>query len=245
MTEISHAFYGAAQSPLHKNDESENTSGLGKYYPTPDGVKGWSWGAFTFSWLWAINNKTWIGLLAGIPIVGIVVRIALGMNGREWAWQNRRWGSLEEFTKAQKRWSIWGVGMWLIFASALTVSIVVSQISENQIKAQSLTALKFANEVAEKVGNYVQKNRSLPRNIQEAGVEQELPIDVQHVAINQKNGFLSITTNISKIKGQAFFLAPSFESNGQIVWRCLHGDIPKNYLPPECRFDSADNFHIP
>ena len=45
----------------------ENTSGKGKGHPIPDGVKGWSWGAFLLNWIWAIGNSTWIGLLCLIP----------------------------------------------------------------------------------------------------------------------------------------------------------------------------------
>lgn len=28
----------------------------------PDEVKGWNWGAFTFSWIWGIGNKTYLPL---------------------------------------------------------------------------------------------------------------------------------------------------------------------------------------
>ena len=33
----------------------------------PDGVRGWSWGAFLLNWIWAIGNRTWIGLLVIAP----------------------------------------------------------------------------------------------------------------------------------------------------------------------------------
>ena len=35
----------------------------------PQGVKGWSWGAFLLTPFWAIGNRTWIGVLAFIPYV--------------------------------------------------------------------------------------------------------------------------------------------------------------------------------
>ena len=40
----------------------------------PDGVKGWSWGAFLLNWIWAIGNRTWIGLLVIAPsiIIGFI-----------------------------------------------------------------------------------------------------------------------------------------------------------------------------
>jgi hypothetical protein len=87
----------------------ENNSGGGKGIAVPEGVKGWSWGAFLLNWIWAIGNKTWIGLLAFLPYVGLVVAIILGIKGREWAWKNKRWDSIEHFNKVQKRWSFWGV----------------------------------------------------------------------------------------------------------------------------------------
>ena len=77
----------------------------------PDGVKGWSWGAFFLSGFWAIGNRTWIGLLAFVPYLGWLVAIWLGIKGREMAWKNKRWDSLEHFNRVQKRWSQWGVGI--------------------------------------------------------------------------------------------------------------------------------------
>jgi ribosomal protein L37E len=76
--------------------------------PIPNGVKGWSWGAFALSWIWAIGNNTWIGLLALIPYVGIVMPIILGIKGREWAWKNNQWESVEHFNRVQAKWSFWG-----------------------------------------------------------------------------------------------------------------------------------------
>jgi hypothetical protein len=35
--------------------------------------------------------------------------IVLGMRGNEWAWQNKRWESVEQFQLEQKIWSKWGI----------------------------------------------------------------------------------------------------------------------------------------
>jgi hypothetical protein len=87
---------------------AENNSGGGKSIELPSGVKGWSWGAFLWNWLWSIFNKTWIGLLAILPYVGFIVAIYLGVKGRELAWRNKRWESLEHFNRVQRNWSKWG-----------------------------------------------------------------------------------------------------------------------------------------
>lgn len=87
----------------------------------PDGVKGWSWGAFFLNWIWAIGNHSWIGLLALVPYVGWLMVFWLGFKGREMAWKNKQWDSLEHFNRVQRKWSQWGVGIMLI---ALIVGIL-------------------------------------------------------------------------------------------------------------------------
>lgn len=77
----------------------------------PDGVKGWSWGAFLLNWIWAIGNRTWIGLLTLVPLAGIIMAFILGFKGREWAWRNKNWESVEHFNQVQKKWSFWGIAL--------------------------------------------------------------------------------------------------------------------------------------
>lgn len=116
----------------------------------PDGIKGWSWGAFLLNWIWAIGNKTWIGLLAIIPYVGFIMAIVLGFKGREWAWKNKEWESIEHFNSVQKKWSFWGV---IIVVIAMVIGILAAiaipaykdyserakQVAENQTNTESMT----------------------------------------------------------------------------------------------------------
>ena len=99
-----------------------NTSGMGKGHEIPEGVKGWSWGAFMFNWIWAIGNRTWIGLLAFLPYIGIIMIFTLGFKGREWAWRNKRWQSVEHFQRVQRKWSLWS----LIFVGIGVLGIVAA-----------------------------------------------------------------------------------------------------------------------
>jgi len=100
----------------------------------PEGIKGWSWGAFWLSWIWAIFNKTWIGLLALIPLVNLVMMVILGLKGREWAWRNNAWPSVEHFNHVQKKWSLAG---WIIMAVSLILGIAIGVI-EDRMKHSSI-----------------------------------------------------------------------------------------------------------
>jgi len=103
----------------------------------PDGIKGWSWGAFFLNWIWAIGNRTWIGLLAFIPYVGLIMAIVLGFKGREWAWKNKEWESVEHFNRVQKKWSYWGVGIFgFVFIGGIFAAIAIPAYQDYVERAQ-------------------------------------------------------------------------------------------------------------
>ena len=120
---------GAVQhtAALHAND-------------IPDGVKGWSWGAFFLNWIWAIGNKTWIGLIALIPYVGFIMALVLGFKGREWAWKNQQWDSVEHFNRVQKKWSFWAVTIFLVAVVLGLAGGIAAAVYENYTERQSTAA---------------------------------------------------------------------------------------------------------
>ena len=111
--------YAKPESNVVRNT---NTSGQGKGVDLPEGIKGWSWGAFMWNWIWAIGNKTWIGLLCLIPYVGFVMAFVLGFKGRQWAWQNKKWDSVEHFQRVQRKWSLWS----LVLVAIILLSIIAA-----------------------------------------------------------------------------------------------------------------------
>ncbi|WP_426360508.1 hypothetical protein ACPUVO_09950 [Pseudocolwellia sp. HL-MZ19] len=115
--------YSAPKSDL--TIEANNTSGMGKDHALPEGIKGWSWGAFLLNWIWALGNSTWIGLLAFFPFIGIVMIFVLGFKGREWAWRNKKWKSVEHFQSVQRKWSIWGLIVLIIPVIGIVAAIAL------------------------------------------------------------------------------------------------------------------------
>lgn len=85
--------------------------------------KKFNWGAFLLCWIWGLNHKKPILVLAlvggFIPIVGIFVQLGLGiwagMNGNQWAWDSGRFTSVDDMEACEVIWAKWGVGM-LIFS---------------------------------------------------------------------------------------------------------------------------------
>ncbi|OGS72799.1 MAG: hypothetical protein A2063_08015 [Gallionellales bacterium GWA2_60_142] len=101
----------------------ENTSGQGKGAILPEEAKGLAWGAFLMTWIWGIFNRTWLSLLTFVPFVGLVVWVMLLFKGREWAWQNKQWDSVEHFNRVQRQWAKAGV---ILLCIPLVLGIVAA-----------------------------------------------------------------------------------------------------------------------
>jgi len=106
--------------------------------PLPPEAAGWCWGGFFLSWIWAIGNSTWIGLLALVPVVNFIMMFVLGAKGREWAWKNKQWQSVEHFNSVQKKWSITG---GILFVIGVVVAVAIPQFNAYRIKDFNKTAL--------------------------------------------------------------------------------------------------------
>jgi len=104
----------------------ENTSGKGSLAIIPQEIRGWNWGAFFWGWLWGVSNKVWISLLTIIPFIGFIMLIVLGIKGNEWAWQKRRWDSIEHFKRTQSAWAWWGLGILVVYLGMLVGVIIFS-----------------------------------------------------------------------------------------------------------------------
>ncbi len=103
----------------------ENSSGQGKSAVIPDEIRKWNWGALFLNLIWGLGNRTYIALLCLIPIVGVVMAFVLGAKGNKWAWQNKRWKSIEHFKRVQKIWSWVGLAVFLFLLFGIIPNIVI------------------------------------------------------------------------------------------------------------------------
>jgi hypothetical protein len=130
--------YVAASKPEPTAAPTVNTSGQGYAAVLPNELKGWNWGAFFLQWIWGIGNSVWIALISLIPlgIVQLVMAFVLGAKGNEWAWQHKKWDSIEHFKKTQRTWKRWGIGLFIagvvigIIYAIIAVVIVLTGIGQ-------------------------------------------------------------------------------------------------------------------
>lgn len=110
-----------------KRKDIINNSGQGDVPVVKVVTDKFNWGAFFFNWIWGICYKKWIMLLVivayMIPFVGALIGLGLqiwfGINGNKWAWQSKRYRSIQEFHEIHKKWAIAGVILMIINLATL------------------------------------------------------------------------------------------------------------------------------
>jgi len=116
----------AAPAPILGDYRAGNDSGTGAGAQLPAELRGVNFGAFMIPFWWSIFNKSYIGLLCLIPYVGGVMSFVLLFKGNEWAWQNRRFDSVEHFRAVQRAWNMWGiVALALSFGFGVLYAILI------------------------------------------------------------------------------------------------------------------------
>jgi len=127
-------------APIPSSENKINQSNTNSNQPEiPHEVYAWDTGAFLGSWLWALSNRVWIGVLALIPGLWLIVSIVLGIKGGLWAWQKKPFTSLEEFKKSRVQWTKFGFILFIISLAVTIFSflVVYSAYKNQQIQSQN------------------------------------------------------------------------------------------------------------
>jgi hypothetical protein len=161
----------------------ENNSGQLGAEP-PAAVRKLNWGAFLLTWIWGAFNNVWISLLVFVPLVNIVMPFILLFEGNKWAWQYKRWESVESFHRAQRNWAIGGlVTMGVGGAGLVTgiVALVFGLMAAMQQMEPYQLAIKSAAEnqqVREALGEPIKPGFFIAGNFEENGPSGSVDISV-------------------------------------------------------------------
>lgn len=178
---------------------SENTSGQGELAIIPDEIKRWNMGAFWFSWIWGIFNRSYVALLALIPILNFIVPFYLGAKGNELAWRNIKWVSVDEL-KAEQR--LWSIGAWIIII-LLVFGIGIRFI--NLSRSEDITA-NITSQVLNKISENEEVNKMIGKDytilfepaLQTVTTSQgELPMG-HTIFIEGSSGIVFVYTSLDK-----------------------------------------------
>ncbi len=93
-----------------------------------DELDKWNWGAFFWTWIWALGHRLWGQALIGFVVsifVPIAPNIYFALKGNRLAWQTGIYGAREELRARERRWA-WAAA---IFYGAIAVIIVLAVVA--------------------------------------------------------------------------------------------------------------------
>lgn len=110
------------------NEDKENLSGQGPFSIIPYQVEygRWNWGGFFLGWVWAWGNSLPWHLILLSLLIPYVMHFVLGAKGNKWAWQYKRWESIEHFWRVQRKWKIWGIIYFSFILFFIILGAIVS-----------------------------------------------------------------------------------------------------------------------
>lgn len=128
-----------------------NNSGQGPNTPVISLVSNrFNWGAFGLSWIWGLFNKTFITLICipciFIPFGGLItlgLSIWFGIQGNKWAWQNKKWKSIEQFHNHQRKWAIASVVVFLL-TFLITIALKIPSATSEMSAAHNRVSMRIA-----------------------------------------------------------------------------------------------------
>ena len=85
----------------------------------------WNWGAFGLYPIWGFFNGCWWAFFVWLFLgwFFLIPNIVFGINGTKWAWENRSWSSVDDFTHTQ---SVWGtVAIVLICLGVISMVLLM------------------------------------------------------------------------------------------------------------------------
>jgi len=144
----------------------DERSGNGSSPDFPEELKRWNWGAAFFSWIWGIANGVWISFFVFIPVINWFWWIVLGVKGNRWAWENKKWESVAEFKRIQKKWNIWAIA---VIASTIglgllsTLSIVA--LDNTRLRARDAGRVSDIQEIQTALEMYYNDAGSYPATL--------------------------------------------------------------------------------
>lgn len=145
----------AAAIPMQQSPTGQYGSSVESNYPRPgfansqpnsDDLKKFNWGAFFLTWIWGLNHKYPLALIAlALGIIGMAVRdpsmaaisillsiaqlgfaIWLGIKGNSIAWNSGRFATVDEMHKCQVIWVKWGIGVAIVGCLFCVGAVVVA-----------------------------------------------------------------------------------------------------------------------
>ena len=130
------------------------------------------------------------------------------------------------------------VALFLIVPVAgILAAVAIPAYQDYTVRARMAGALTAAGGARTAVNEYIRTNDRVPRSLRDAGYAEAPGSGVRRIALDPKDGKLTVEFDFKPVDGKAISLVPGRNQAGEVVWSCSPGTVPRKYLPASCRGD--------
>ncbi|MBI3045306.1 MAG: RDD family protein [Betaproteobacteria bacterium] len=137
------------------------------------------------------------------------------------------------------RMPVWAIALIvlaaIVFPVGILAAIAIPAYHDYTVRARVAGALQVGNQATRAVEDFYLRNKTLPRDIREAGMKDPVFRDVRRVSVDSRTGAVEVVLAAAPLEGKSIVLTPQRENNNRITWICSSSDIRGKYLPARCR----------
>ena len=122
-----------------------------------------------------------------------------------------------------------------VFPLALVAAVAIPAYSDFTLRARVATAVVAGEAATRKVGDFYLRNKTLPRDLKEAGVTDPVSRGVRSMSVNPQDGSVRVVLAAPSLDGKSILFVARRKGDTRMVWPCRSEDVPKKYLPARCR----------
>ncbi len=135
---------------------------------------------------------------------------------------------------------VWAIVLIVLAACVVPLGIVaavaIPAYQDMTIRARVSTAVAVGHEATKAVESFYARNKSLPRDLKEAGVPLPDYREIRGISMDVQTGAIAVVLATPPLEGKTIHFTPQRDSDNNIAWTCGSDDIrQQKYLPALCR----------
>lgn len=116
----------------------------------------------------------------------------------------------------------------------ILAAIAIPAYQDYVMRAKVYEAYAYARHASLQIGDFVERTRTLPDSLNEAGFEEQPPKVVREIALDDQGNIEVTMQGGVPVDDKSFRLRASREGT-HVTWQCETVSLPEKYLPRECK----------
>jgi hypothetical protein len=122
-----------------------------------------------------------------------------------------------------------------VFPALIVLAVALPAYQDMAVRAHIASGVVAGDDATRAVEAYYVRNKTLPRDLKEAGIAGPPPHQVARITVDARSGAVLVVLAGAPLEGKSILFAPRIEASNSIAWICSSDEIQQKLLPRRCR----------